>query len=134
MQSTIERQRVRKLALVVTLVVAALSAALSTVGQSAQAPGAQATVGVTNTTILSNDRVSVIRQTLAVGARVALHPPNFDIVITQIDAGEAEWQIGDEKTSGHQEPGKVWFLKKGTQHAIVNLGQRPFDLQVVVLK
>jgi quercetin dioxygenase-like cupin family protein len=97
-------------------------------------PPSQSNVGITTTTVLNNDRVSVIRMTFDVGARQAFHAPNFDIVVTQTIPGEARWRIGSEETSGYQEVGKVWYVKKGTLHSTDNIGSKPFELMVVVLK
>jgi len=101
---------------------------------TAQSPAEQTNVGLTTVKVMENERVIVFRQTFAVGARQAYHPPNFDIVVTQLNPADAEWRIGEERTSGRQEPGKVWYIKKGTMHSAANLGKQPFDLMIVVLK
>jgi quercetin dioxygenase-like cupin family protein len=87
------------------------------------------------TQVLTNDRVGIIRVTFAPGAHEPAHAFMRDTIVIQATAGDIELTVDGNKTAGHEEPGKVWYLSKdGPGRDITNLGNQPFDWVVISLK
>jgi quercetin dioxygenase-like cupin family protein len=84
--------------------------------------------------LVDNERVSIVRLTFAAGQREQLHSNPTDVIVVQATPGEVEFAIGDEKTTGHQEPGQVWYIPKQPPHAFSNVGPAPLDIVVISLK
>ena len=84
--------------------------------------------------LVDNDRVSIIRLTFAPGQREQMHSNPNDVIVIQATAGDVEYTLGDEKTSGREEPGKVWYVPRQPPHAMSNVGTAPFDIIVITLK
>jgi hypothetical protein len=87
-----------------------------------------------STRIIDNERLSVSHSTLPPGLREKMHLYPQDVVIIQLTPGEVEATIGEEKTSGHQEAGKTWYVSKTTERSFANIGKEPYDHIVVFLK
>ncbi len=84
--------------------------------------------------LVDNDRVSIIRLTFAPGQREQMHSNPNDVIVVQATAGDVEYALGDEKTSGREEPGKVWYVPRQPPHAMSNVGTTPFEIIVITLK
>ncbi len=84
--------------------------------------------------LVNNDRVSVIRLTFAAGQREQMHTNPTDVIVVQVTPGEIEFAMGDEKTTAHADPGKVWYVPKQPPHAYSNVGTTPVEIIVVSLK
>ena len=115
--------------------VALVGALLPTFSGEAQAPtqppGAPAIAGQN---LLANNRVSAIKLTFPPGAREAIHAHPFDIVVIQLTPGEVDFVLGDQKSTGHIEAGRVTYIPAQAQHLAGNAGTTPFDLVVVALR
>jgi quercetin dioxygenase-like cupin family protein len=97
-------------------------------------PGHAQAPRVTRRAIIDNDRVSIIRLTFAAGQREQMHSNPTDVIVVQATPGDVEYGLGDEKTTGHEEPGKVWYVPRQPPHAMSNVGSTPFDIVVITLK
>ena len=98
--------------------------------------GAQApanTPGVTRTPIFDNEKVTVNRVTFAPGAREVTHTHPTDVVIIQQAQGSLEVTVAGATQRG-QEPGKVFFVPKQTEHSAGNPGTQPMELFTVPIK
>ena len=84
--------------------------------------------------LVTNDRVSVSRLTFAAGQREQMHSNPTDVIVVQVTPGEIEFGIGDEKTTAHADPGKVWYVPTQPPHAYSNVGTTPVDIIVISLK
>ena len=84
--------------------------------------------------LVDNDRVSIRRLTFAAGQREQMHSNPTDVIVVQATPGEVEFAIGDEKTTAHADPGKVWYVPKQPPHAYSNVGSTPLDIIVIFLK
>jgi quercetin dioxygenase-like cupin family protein len=62
-----------------------------------------------------------------------MHPhPESDYLSIQLTPGSMEVTAGSELTKGSQ--GTVYYLAKGTPHAMNNVGTTPVEMIVVTLK
>src|SRR5712692_10154096 len=121
MQTTLEQgHRLRMIVLVLT------SAVLTAFQGHAQTPRKTG-----RRSLVDNERVSIVRLTFAAGQREQLHSNPTDVIVVQATPGEVEFAIGDEKTTGHQEPGQVWYIPKQPPHAFSNVGPAPLDIVVI---
>lgn len=84
--------------------------------------------------LVNNERVSVTRLTFAAGQREQMHSNANDMIVIMATPGEVEFALGDEKTTGHEEPGKTWYIPKQPPHALSNVGSTPFDFVLITLK
>jgi quercetin dioxygenase-like cupin family protein len=84
--------------------------------------------------LVNNERVSVTRLTFAAGQREQLHSNPSDMIVVLATSGDVEFALGDEKTTGHEEAGKVWYIPKQPPHALSNVGSTPFDFILITLK
>ena len=89
---------------------------------------------VTATRVLDNDRVTVQRLTVAAGYRDPESVVPRDMVAVQVTPGEMEVVINGEKTAGHVDAGKVWYVPKTVKHQFSNIGATPYDTLVITLK
>ena len=124
MQITIERRghRLRLVALVL------IGAAVIGLQGHAQAPRTP------RPALVDNARVSIRRLTFAAGQREQMHSNPTDVIVVQVTPGEIEFAIGDEKTTAHADPGKVWYVPIQPPHAYSNVGTTPVDIILVSLK
>ena len=119
----------KKLALV--LAVAGLLVSVISFRGRAQTPAARP---VTSKVILDNDRVSVQRLSVAAGYRDPESVVPRDMVAVQATPGEMEVVINGEKTTGHVDAGKVWYVPKTVKHQFSNIGTTAYDTLVITLK
>jgi mannose-6-phosphate isomerase-like protein (cupin superfamily) len=97
----------------------------------AQAPAARP---VTATLVLDNDRVSVQRLSVAAGYRDPESVVPRDMIAVQATPGDMEVVINGDKTTGHVEAGKVWYVPKSVKHQFSNVGSTSYDTLVITLK
>src|SRR5437762_7466166 len=74
--------------------------------------------------LVDNNRVTVSRVTWDPGKSEPMHNLPVDVVVIQATPGDLEVTIGDQKTTGHQEPGYTWYMPKELPHAVVNTGTK----------
>jgi len=84
--------------------------------------------------MLENDRVRVQRVTVPVGYRDPVSVLQNDIVVVQVSPGEMEVAIGQNRTSGHVDAGKTWYVPKAMPHQFSNVGNAPYETIIVFLK
>jgi quercetin dioxygenase-like cupin family protein len=89
---------------------------------------------ITRAPLLENDTVMMARLTMAPGAREEVHTHPFSAVIVQIDAGEVEARLGNQRRTARREPGHVHFIAAEMPHAAANAGRSAFDIVTVGLK
>lgn len=97
----------------------------------AQTPAARP---VTAKVVLDNDRVRVQHLSVSAGYRDPESVVPSDMVAVQVTPGEMEVVINGEKTTGHVDAGKVWFVPKAAKHQFSNVGTTPYDTLVITLK
>jgi hypothetical protein len=97
---------------------------------SAQAPGGR----FASAQLLENDRVRVQRVNVPVGYRDPVSVLQNDIVVIQTSPGEMEVVIGQNRTTGHVDPGQTWYVPKTVAHQFSNAGDKPYDTVIVLLK
>ncbi|HVZ22472.1 MAG TPA: hypothetical protein VG871_15470 [Vicinamibacterales bacterium] len=114
-------------------VVAVAAAIVSAVAYHglAQTPAARP---VTATRIFDNDRATVQRLTVAAGYRDPESVVPRDMIAVQVTPGEMEVVINGEKTTGHVDAGKVWYVPKTVKHQFSNIGTTSYDTLVITLK
>ena len=94
----------------------------------------QMPAGITRVQLLDNASVMSARLTYAGGAAEAKHTHPFAAVVIQLTPGEADMTIGDDHTRAHRDPGFVWYIPRGTPHALVNAGTEAFDQITLAIK
>ena len=97
----------------------------------AQTPAARP---VTAKVVLDNDRVTVQRLSVAAGYRDPESVVPRDMVAVQVTPGEMEVVINGEKTTGHVDAGKTWYVPKTVKHQFSNIGTTSYDTLVITLK
>ena len=117
--------------LVVGLAATALIVSVIAFRGLAQAPAARP---VTSKVILDNDRVSVQRLSVAAGYRDPESVVPRDMIAVQATPGEMEVVINGDKTTGHVDAGKVWYVPKSAKHQFSNVGATSYDTLVITLK
>ena len=85
------------------------------------------------TPILENDRVSVIRARMEVGAREGVHTHGSDTIVVHLSGGEIEDTADGKTVVNRWKPGDVEFEGRGTSHSARNLGGA-VDVVLVALK
>ena len=83
--------------------------------------------------ILENDRVSVIRARMEVGAREGVHTHGSDTIVVHLSGGEIEDTADGKTVVNRWKPGDVEFEGRGTSHSARNLGGA-VDVVLVALK
>jgi hypothetical protein len=95
--------------------------------------------------LLDNERVIAYRLTFQTGQRTdpagRVHPDPRDGVVIMLTPGEIEFYTGEKIETGHQDPGKVWWMPKPPfLHSLANVGyvrgddKGPWNIMVVSLK
>ena len=97
----------------------------------AQTPAARP---VTAKVVLDNDRVTVQRLSVAAGYRDPESVVPRDMVVVQAAPGDMEVVINGEKTTGHVDAGKTWYVPKTVKHQFSNIGTTSYDTLVITLK
>lgn len=105
---------------------------LALAGLLVQAP--QMPAGISRVQLLDNTTVMSARLTYAAGAAETLHTHPFAAVVIQLTPGEADMTIGTDHTREHRDAGFIWFIPRGTPHALVNVGAAAFDQITLAIK
>ena len=83
--------------------------------------------------VFENDRVSVIRARMEVGAREGFHTHGSDTVVVHLSGGEIEDTAAGKTIVNRWKPGDVEFESLGSSHSARNLGAA-VDVVLVALK
>jgi quercetin dioxygenase-like cupin family protein len=96
-------------------------------------PGDAPFTGMSFKPVFENDRVSVIRARMDVGAREGLHTHGSDTVVVHLSGGEIEDTADGKTVVNHWKRGDVEFEGIGTSHSGRNVGGA-VDVVLVALK
>jgi quercetin dioxygenase-like cupin family protein len=96
-------------------------------------PGDAPFTGMSFKPIFENDRVSVIRARMEVGAREAFHTHASDTVVVHLSGGEIEDTADGKTVVNRWKRGDVEFEGRGTSHSARNVGGA-VDVVLVALK
>jgi quercetin dioxygenase-like cupin family protein len=83
--------------------------------------------------IFDNDRVSVIRARMEVGAREGFHSHGSDTIVVHLSGGEIEDTAGGKTVVNRWKSGDVEFESLGSSHSARNVGSA-VDVVLVALK
>ena len=97
----------------------------------AQAPAT--TTGMSFKTIFENDRVTVRRARMEVGAKEAFHTHAADTIVVHLSGGEIEDTANGKTVVNRWKPGDAEFEAKGSSHSARNVGGA-VDVVLVALK
>ena len=97
------------------------------------APGGSPFTGMSFRQLFENDRVTVIRARMEVGAREALHTHGSDTIVVHLSGGSIEDTAGGKTTVNRWKRGDVEFEARGSSHSARNVGQA-VDVVLVALK
>ncbi len=100
---------------------------------SGSKPGDAPFIGMSFRPIFENDRVSVIRARMEVGAREGFHTHGSDTVVVHLSGGEIEDTADGKTVANRWKPGDVEFEALGSSHSARNVGGA-VDVVLVVLK
>jgi quercetin dioxygenase-like cupin family protein len=96
-------------------------------------PGDAPFTGMSFTPIFENDRVSVIRARMEVGAREGFHTHGSDTIVVHLSGGEIEDTANGKTLVNRWKRGDVEFEGLGTSHSARNVGGA-VDVVLVALK
>jgi quercetin dioxygenase-like cupin family protein len=96
-------------------------------------PGEAPFTGMSFKPIFENDRVSVIRARMEVGAREGFHTHGSDTIVVHLSGGEIEDTAGGKTVVNRWKPGDVEFESLGSSHSARNVGGA-VDVVLVALK
>jgi quercetin dioxygenase-like cupin family protein len=97
------------------------------------APGESPFTGMSFRQLFENDRVTVIRARMEVGAREAFHTHGSDTIVVHLSGGSIEDTAGGKTTVNRWKRGDVEFEARGSSHSARNVGQA-VDVVLVALK
>ena len=100
---------------------------------SGSKPGEAPFTGMSFKPIFENDRVSVIRARMEVGAREGFHTHGSDTIVVHLSGGEIEDTAGGKTVVNRWKPGDVEFESLGSSHSARNVGGA-VDVVLVALK
>ena len=100
---------------------------------AASRPGDAPFTGMSFKTMFENDRVSVIRARMEVGAREGFHTHAADTIVVHLSGGEIEDTADGKTVVNRWTRGDVEFEGRGTSHSARNVGGA-VDVVLVVLK
>ena len=83
--------------------------------------------------IFENDRVSVLRARMEVGALEGFHIHGSDTLVVHLSGGEIEDTADGKTVVNRWKPGDVEFEERGTSHSARNVGG-PVEVVLVALK
>ena len=87
------------------------------------------------TTVIDNATVTVTRLRFAPGSGETVHTHDFPLVIVQLTDGDVvDLTVSDARGRGPRVHGLVTFVPAGTEHAVVNAGEQPFEMMAVAIK
>jgi quercetin dioxygenase-like cupin family protein len=96
-------------------------------------PGDAPFTGMSFNPIFENDRVSVIRARMEVGAREGFHTHGSDTIVVHLSGGEIEDTAGGKTVVNRWKSGDVEFESLGSSHSARNVGGA-VDVVLVALK
>jgi quercetin dioxygenase-like cupin family protein len=96
-------------------------------------PGEGASTGLSIVPLFENERVSVLRGRMDVGAREGVHTHGSDTIVVHLSGGEIEDTANGKTVVNRWQSGDVEFEARGSSHAARNLSH-PVDAILVVLK
>lgn len=96
-------------------------------------PGDAQFVGMSFNPIFENDRVSVIRARMEVGAREGFHTHGSDTIVVHLSGGEIEDSADGKTVVNRWKHGDVEFESLGSSHSARNVGGA-VDVVLVALK
>ena len=96
-------------------------------------PGEASFTGMSFNPIFENDRVSVIRARMEVGAREGFHTHGSDTIVVHLSGGEIEDTADGKTVVNRWKGGDVEFEGLGTSHSARNVGGA-VDVVLVALK
>jgi quercetin dioxygenase-like cupin family protein len=96
-------------------------------------PGDAPFTGMSFKPIFENDRVSVIRARMEVGAREGFHTHGSDTIVVHLSGGEIEDTADEKSVVNRWKRGDVEFEGLGTSHSARNVGGA-VDVVLVALK
>ena len=97
------------------------------------APGESPFTGMSFHPLFENDRVTVIRARMEVGAREAFHTHGSDTIVVHLSGGSIEDTASGKTTVNRWKRGDVEFEARGSSHSARNVGQA-VDVVLVALK
>jgi quercetin dioxygenase-like cupin family protein len=97
-------------------------------------PPAQATPGVTRTSLLDNADVTVTRLEFEADMREPLHTHPYDLIVVPTTLSRVDLQIGNKKEMRSYAVGEAIFIKRHVPHAVANIGAAPFRALAVAIK
>jgi quercetin dioxygenase-like cupin family protein len=96
-------------------------------------PGEAPFTGMSFKPLFENDRVSVLRARMEVGAREGVHTHGSDTIVVHLSGGEIEDTADGKTVVNRWKPGDVEFEGLGTSHSARNVGG-VVDVVLVALK
>jgi quercetin dioxygenase-like cupin family protein len=96
-------------------------------------PGDAPFTGMSFNQIFENDRVSVIRARMEIGAREAVHTHGSDTIVVHLSGGEIEDTADSKTVVNRWKRGDVEFEGLGTSHSARNVGGA-VDVVLIALK
>ena len=96
-------------------------------------PGDAPFTGMSFKPVFENDRVSVIRARMEVGAREGVHTHGSDTIVVHLSGGDIEDTADGKTVVNHWKRGDVEFEGLGTSHSARNVGGA-VDVVLVALK
>src|SRR5215470_12014198 len=101
--------------------------------QDGSQPGSAAFTGMSFKTMFENDRVTVIRARMEIGAREGLHTHASDTVVVHLSGGEIEDTADGKTVVNRWKRGDLEFEALGSSHSARNVGGA-VDAVLVALK
>jgi quercetin dioxygenase-like cupin family protein len=96
-------------------------------------PGEAPFTGMSFRPVFENDRVSVLRARMEIGAREGLHTHGSDTIVVHLSGGEIEDTADGKTVVNRWQRGDVEFEGRGTSHSARNAGGA-VDVVLVALK
>lgn len=96
-------------------------------------PGEASFTGMSFKPMFENNRVSVIRARMEVGAREGFHTHGSDTIVVHLSGGEIEDTAAGKTVVNRWRPGDVEFESLGSSHSARNVGGA-VDVVLVALK
>ena len=100
---------------------------------SGSKPGDAPFTGMSFKPMFENDRATVIRARMDVGAREGFHTHSADTIVVHLSGGEIEDTANGKTTVNRWKRGDVEFESSGSSHSARNVGG-PVEVVLVVLK
>lgn len=105
----------------------------ATAPSSGSKPGEAQFTGMSFKTMFENERVTVMRARMEVGAREGFHTHGSDTIVVHLSGGEIEDTAGGRTVVNRWKPGDVEFESLGSSHSARNVGAA-VDVVLIALK